>query len=180
MILNQTNIRCEQLIIRCLFTRSCCPEDHCQTFLSWTKFLSTPFIHAFCEQYPCKFRKHDTVLTDTFWEEILTSCIIIKEEKLSYFSGNQSLFQAVFHFSAVLLTLWCEKDLLFHSQHASSENLGHSSDSPYQGSLEFYIDSTRMLLSAIHRSLKSFAEHSAHFIFTILHSRKIFMRTGHS
>ena len=180
MVLNQINIRCKQLIIRCLFTPSCCPEDHCQTFLSWTKFLSTPFIHAFCEQYPCKFRKHDTVLTDTFWEEILTSCIIIKEEKLSYFSGNQSLFQAVFHFSAVLLTLCCEKGLLFHSAHASSENLGHSSDSPYQGSLKFYVHSTRMLLSAIHRSLKSFAEHSAHFIFTILHSRKIFMRTGHS
>ena len=90
---------------------------------------------------------HDIVLTDTFWEDFLTSCIIIKDEKLSYFSGNQSLFQAVFHFSAVLLTLCCEKGLLFHSAHASSENLGLLSDSPYQGSLEFYIHSTRMLLS---------------------------------
>ena len=88
MVLNQININCKQLIIRCLFTPSCCPEDHWQTFLSWTKFLKTPFILAFCEQYPCKFRKHDTVLSDSFWEVILTSCIIIKEEKLSYFSGN--------------------------------------------------------------------------------------------
>ena len=88
LVLSRINKRCKQLIIRCLFTPSCCPEDHWQTFLSWTKFLKTPFILAFCEQYPCKFRKHDTVLSDSFWDVILTSCIIIKEEKLSYFSGN--------------------------------------------------------------------------------------------
>ena len=59
----------------------------------------------------------------------------------------KSLFQAVFHFSAVFLTLRCEKGLIFHSPHDSSGNLGHSSDSPYRGSLEFYKDSTRMMLS---------------------------------
>ena len=52
-------------------------------FLSWTKFFRTSFIHAFCKQYPGKFRKQDTVLTDSFWEVILTSCIIIKEESCS-------------------------------------------------------------------------------------------------
>ena len=88
MILSRINKRSKQLIIRCLFTLSCCPEDHCQTFLSWTKFFETPFIHAFCEQYPCKFRKQDTVLTDSFWEVIRTYCIIIKDKKLSYFSGK--------------------------------------------------------------------------------------------
>ena len=96
-------------------------------FLSWTKFFRTSFIHAFCKHYPGKFRKQDTVLTDSFWEVILTSCIIIKEEKLFNLSGNHLIaLQAVFHFSAVFLTLRCEKGLLFHSPHASSGNLGVS------------------------------------------------------
>ena len=180
MILNQTNIRCEQLIIRCLFTRSCCPEDHCQTFLSWTKFLSTPFIHAFCEQYPCKFRKHDTVLTDTFWEEILTSCIIIKEEKLSYFSGNQSLFQAVFHFSDGYSHSVAKK-AFFSILHTLPLKIWDIRAAlRIREALNFTYTVRACFCHAIHRSLKSFAERSAHFIFTILHSRKIFMRTGHS
>ena len=59
----------------------------------------------------------------------------------------KSLFQAVFHFfSAVFLTLCGEKGLLFHFPHASSGNLGHLNDFPYRGSLEFYKDSTHVLL----------------------------------
>ena len=124
--------RCNHLVlsqfnIRCLFTPSCCPDDHCRTFLSWTKFFETLFIHAYCEQYPCKFRKHDTVLIDTFWEVIRTYCIIIKDEKLSYFSGNHLIARS----SSLPLLLGCvlhtllRKRPFFHFPHGSSPNLGH-------------------------------------------------------
>ena len=167
MILSRINKRSKQLIIRCLFTLSCCPEDHCQTFLSWTKFFETPFIHAFCEQYPCKFRKQDTVLTDSFWEVIQTYCIIIRQKVVLFLWKT---FNRSFKPSSTSSRLYSSHSFakkaffsIFHT--LPLQNLGHSSDSPYRGSLEFYKDSTRCSCDAIRHSLKSFAAHSAHFIF---------------
>ena len=183
MVLNQINIRCKQLIIRCLFTLSCCPEDHCQTFLSWTKFFETPFIHAFCEQYPCKFRKQDTVLTDSFWEVIRTYCIIIKDKKLSYFSGKHLIALS----SRQPLLLGCILHTPLRKRPSfpfSTRFLSKIWDIRATLRIGEALNFTKIVRAwcchGIHRSLKSFAAHSAYLIFTILHSRKIFMRTGHS
>ena len=175
MVLSRINKRSKQLIIRCLFTLSCCPEDHCQTFLSWTKFFETPFIHTFCEQYPCKFRKQDTVLTDSFWEVIRTYCIIIKDKKLSYFSGNHLIALS----SRLPLLLGCILHTPLRKRPSfpfCTRFLSKIWDIRATLRIGEALNLTKIVrvcsCDAIRRSLKSFAAHSAHFIFTILHSRK--------
>ena len=178
MARSQINIRCKQLTISCLFTPSCCSKDHCQMFLSWTKFFRTSFINTFCKQYPGKFRKQDTVLTDSFWEVILTSCIIIKEEKLFNLSGNHLIA-----LSSCLPLLGCVPHTPFRKRPSfpfSTRFLWKFASLRIGEALNFTKIVRACSCHVMDRSLKSFAAHSAYLIFTIPHSRKIFLRTGHS
>ena len=147
MVLNQINIRCKQLIIRCLFTLSCCPEDHCQKFF-WVgpSFLAHPLYTLFVNIILVNLESTILFSLIRFGKKSWLLALLLKRKSCpTSLEINRSY--KLSSTSRLCYSHSVAKKAFFHSAHASSENLGLLSDSPYQGSLEFYIHSKRKLLS---------------------------------
>ena len=180
MVLNQINIRCKQLIVRCWFTPSCCPEDHCQTFLSWPSFLAHPLYTLFVNSILVNLESTILFSLIRFGKKSWLLALLLKRKScLISLEINRSF--KLSSTSRLCYSHSVAKKAFFSILHTLPLKIWDFwATLRIREALNFTYIVCACFCHAIHRSFKSFAEHSAHFIFTILHSRKIFMRTGHS